>query len=295
MSPVRRAAWAWLALAVVVTGTGAALLPAGRGGTGRSLWLGVAAALLLLVCALLGARKRFLRLRLGSVAAWASAHNGLGALALVLGLLHAQFQRGGVIATALLLTLGLLVVSGALGMLLQARVPPVMTTRLARETARAEVDGPLLGQWRELHRHLVAECGPLPEAEQELRRREDARGALPSETIEPRAPSPIGAGRRAIASFYTSEMLPLFVSSGTKGVLSSPPSAQLAMDALRADVDPSLHVLVARLEAVVDSVHTLAEERRLHRLVFDWQLLHIPLAMVVMLLLIVHVAAALYY
>ncbi len=294
MSPARRAGWTWLAAVVVVTGTVAMLLPAGRGGTGRSLWLGVVAAVLLLVCALLGARKRFLRLRLGSVAAWTSAHNGLGAIALVLGLLHAQFQRGDVITTALLVTLGLVVVIGTLGLLLQAQVPRVMTARLPRETAHSEVD-PILDQWRQLHEHLVAECGPLPDAERALRDAEEARGLSRPETVHRETARPSGAGRRAIASFYTAEMLPLLVSSGTKGALSSTSTAQLAMDALRADVDPSLHALVAQLETTVMGLHAFIEERRLHGLVFNWQLIHIPLAMVVMLLLVVHVAAALYY
>ncbi len=62
----RRARWLLGAGAVSAVVLAAELLSAPvRGGTGRSLWLGVGAALLVLACALLGLRKRLLKLGSG--------------------------------------------------------------------------------------------------------------------------------------------------------------------------------------------------------------------------------------
>ena len=106
-----RATWWWIAGIVGVAAVaGEIMLPSVRGGTGRSLWLGIAAASLLLVCGLIGPRKRLLRLRMGPIRWWNASHNALGVLTLLLGLLHCGFQWGGILTSVLLG--GLVVVAG---------------------------------------------------------------------------------------------------------------------------------------------------------------------------------------
>jgi len=254
----------------------------------------MSAAALLLVCGFLGPRKHMLRLRLGPIAAWVASHNALGLLALVLALLHCEFQRGGLLTSAMLMLLGLLVMSGLVGAVLQAHVPRVMTSRLARESGHRYFPALLAGHWRRVHDLVVGVCGPQEGAERELLRAERAAG------IEARSPGDAATAstnpdHQAIASFYVKSVASFMRAPNARHSLASESEARLAIDALMASVDPSLHDFIAQLDEIVEEVRMCVEERRLHHLVFDWQLLHIPLAVLMVLLTAVHAFAALYY
>src|SRR5258706_15552193 len=73
---------------------------------------GLVAAGLLVLGALLGVRKKVLRLRVGSMSAWLSAHNWLGGLALFFALVHARGQLGGTLTGSLLVLLAATVATG---------------------------------------------------------------------------------------------------------------------------------------------------------------------------------------
>ena len=293
-----RATWWWIAGIVGVAAVaGEIMLPSVRGGTGRSLWLGIAAASLLLVCGLIGPRKRLLRLRMGPIRWWNASHNALGVLALLLGLLHCGFQWGGILTSVLLGGLVVLTISGLVGSVLQVNIPKLMTSRLNRESPHRYFPALLVGHWRRVHDLVVAECGPQPEAAHELARAERAAG-LPK--IESASPSKERTDADAvdletIASFYVTRIVPFVARARAPGSLASESEARLALDALRANVEPSRYDLVAQIETIIQEIRMCMEERRLHHWIFDWQLVHIPLAVLVVVLAAAHAMAALYY
>ncbi|MEM7159423.1 MAG: hypothetical protein AAF799_41680 [Myxococcota bacterium] len=293
-----RATWWWLVgIAGSAAVAGEILLSPVRGGTGRSLWLGIGAASLLLACGLLGPRKRMLRLRMGPIRWWNASHNALGALALLLGLLHCGFQWGGVLTSALLGGLVLLTISGLVGSVLQVNIPKLMTSRLHRESPHRYFPALLVGHWRRVHDLVVAECGPQPEAAHELARAERAAG-LPEVGSAPASKERAEADAidlETIASFYATRIVPFVVGSKASGSLASESEARLALDALRANVEPSRYELVTQIESIIQEIRMCMEERRLHHWIFDWQLMHIPLAVLVVVLMLVHAMAALYY
>ena len=230
-----------------------------------SLGLGTAAGASILFAALLGARRRRLRWRVGTLANWSSARLWLGGLSLPFALLHADFTARSPLTTALLIVLTLSIVSGCVGRVVQHVVPQIMTARLASESPHNDL-APVLAR---IEREIATVV----------------QGASMS------APADC---RHAMERFQREVVEPFFDGSGVSA-LSSEHGATIAFAALRGAVTEPLHESVDRISLLCAKGRTRMEEARFRRLTFGWRLLHVPLSFTVVLLLAAHVVSALYY
>ena len=246
------------ALLFVITAVALLVRPPHSSGTGVALACGIAAASTMIFAALLGLRKKLLRVRLGPISVWNRAHNWLGGLAFAFALFHSRFSTGGSLTTALMICLGLSALSGLFGALIQSILPSIMTSRLPDESSRQDL-APLFDEYRARIEELVQ-------------------------------------GKSALMNFHRQTVLPfLDAPRSPRAVLSSEAGATLAFEALRRQVDGELHEVVDRLGAICTEARHRADEVRLRRWLAGWELLHIPAALFALVLMIAHAFAALYY
>ncbi|MGE0709668.1 MAG: hypothetical protein AB7N76_24135 [Planctomycetota bacterium] len=128
------------------------------------LLAGCAAAAIVAFCAALGLRRRLLGLPAGPLSGWLRAHVWVGLLCWPLALVHADYRPGGALTTALLVTLGVVLASGVLGVVLQSRIPARMRDELAREHPYAALPAARAALALRAHGAVAPRCAPLPEA-----------------------------------------------------------------------------------------------------------------------------------
>src|SRR4029077_10720632 len=100
---------------------------------------GAAAFAIFIFATLLGARKKVLLWRLGSLQRWMRAHIWLTLLTIPLVLLHSGFRLGGPMTTLLVALYGIVMVSGIYGLILQHQMPHLMSERLPAETVFEQI------------------------------------------------------------------------------------------------------------------------------------------------------------
>jgi len=103
------------------------------GDTWVGLVLGVLSYLFILFAGSLGARRKVLLLRIGSMSWWMKGHLWLGLLSLPLVLLHGAFAFGGPLTTVILILLIVIVVSGIIGAVFQHLLPKSMSAEFPNE------------------------------------------------------------------------------------------------------------------------------------------------------------------
>jgi hypothetical protein len=266
----RHRLWALISVVLVLALAAGTLLPASQQASKTAhLWGGVLGAALFAFAIALGLRKRYLRLPLGSMSAWTTAHLWLGGAAFAVGLWHARFRPGSALGASLLVALLLVVVSGVVGVVMQSIVPRLMTSRLPDESPADDL-GPVFAE----HARSV----------DALIERTACEGAVSDEALA------------ALRSFHDTTVVPFFrtpLSQHT--LLAHEAEATLAFDALRAGVDTPLHPVIEQLRAICDEARLRAEEGRLRRSLQGWLWIHIPASVFALVLLIAHALSALYY
>ncbi|MBI4817961.1 MAG: hypothetical protein HY791_16995 [Deltaproteobacteria bacterium] len=263
----RRRAWISVsALSLCLSGGALFILSGPRAPSdGAGLVFGVISAGAMVCSGLLGIRKRLLRVRLGSVSAWVSAHRWLGALTLVFALFHCRLRSGGTLTTALLGSLALTSLFGLFGAFIQAIVPSVMTARLPSESPELSFE-PRLDEYREQVASLI----------------ESVRGRSES-------------SHRTLIHFWESFIVPFFDDPSSPATLASGTGATLAFDTLVGSVGPESRGTVEQMQQLCREARSRVEEARLQRMQHGWELLHIALSVFVWVLAGIHVAASLYY
>lgn len=296
----RDARWWTLAGGLLAAALGAAAISHEglRPGHGLGLGFGLAAAGLVVWGALLGLRKRWLRLRVGSVASWSAAHNALGALALGLALLHGRFEADGLVPGGLIWLLVATVGVGLIGMLLQAVLPRLLAARLLGLPPAPEPAVAIVRAWRRCHDLVTGVCGPAESIEGILTAAEAELGVAAPAGATPAGAAGAGTApdTNALALFYAEVAFP-FLGRPEAGPspLNTEVSARLAFDALRANVGAAHAGAVEEMHELCREVRLRREERRLRRILFGWKVLHVPLGMATLALLGAHVLAVLYY
>ena len=79
------------------------------------------------------------------------------------------------------------------------------------------------------------------------------------------------------------------------GRLSDPTTARPTFDGLRTLLPVELRETIQDLEDICEEERQLSRQARLHHVLHDWLLLHIPLSLALMLLGAVHAVTALHY
>lgn len=271
----------------------AATTPGGpRGGTWIGLAFGVAGACMIFFAGLLGARKKMLLWRIGSVTWWMRGHLWLGILSLPMVLFHAGFAMGGALTTVLIVVLLVVVVSGVIGAAFQHALPSMLTAQVTEECTYEQLERSRLQLRREAYELVADACGPVEAVAQE---RADLERGLGLTLREPKNAAS-AEGSTVLSEVYATTVLPFMRRSQTDhSTLTDRAGSALLFEEMRPRLDPSLHQALDSLASICSVLREQRHQVRLHRWLHGWLLLHVPLSMALLVLMAAHVVTALYF
>ncbi len=260
--------------------------PVPSGGTAIGLTFGSIALGLMLFAALLSLRKRFPIWRIGRTKIWMRAHLWLGFLTLPMVLFHAAFHARGALTIVLLWLTVLVVVSGILGAWLQHILPskifrevpfetiydqiPIICAQLVTEASTRAID---------VTQNLAPATGPGATVVDSL---------LGIPTLE--------AETASFDLFFADEVLPYLHQEKTRDLaLTNREWATEAFENYRRQFPPSAWEPITAIEEICEEKRQLDHQKRLHKLLHGWLLMHIPLSAALILLAILHAIGALRY
>lgn len=268
-----------------------------RGGSTVGLIYGSTGFAFMIFAGLLGLRKKFPIWRVGRAQTWMRGHLWLGLLSFPLILMHGGFHFGGTLTRVLMWLFIFVYASGILGAALQHFVPRVHTSRLPMETIYEQINHvreQLVGEARRIVEETCASLeGDVGSATERQRALAAAAGANWDATVA------TGLAVDAQASgelrrFLAHEIEPFLESSGSRRSRMGKPSAARAMfQQLRVLLPANLHSNIEDLENICEEQRQLDEQRRMHKILHGWLLVHIPLSYALLLLGAWHAIAAL--
>ncbi len=263
-----------------------------RGDTWIGLGYGVLGTLMILYAAFLGARKKMLLLRIGTLTWWMRGHLWIGLLSLPMILFHCAFRFGGPLTAILLTLLIIVVVSGLLGAALQHFMPTLITGALTDESTYEIMEDARRELRIEAFMKVAARCGRVEGVDQERR---EATESLDKPPVEKElAPAPIGL--EVLRDLYRRQVAPYLRHPRPRGSpLSREMRATFLFDTIRVELDPALHDLLDDLAGICDEARQKTRQITLHRWLHGWLLFHVPLSMTLLVLTPVHAFMALYY
>jgi Ca2+/Na+ antiporter len=284
------------------------------GGTPVGLVFGSIAFAIFLFAALLGVRKKLLRLRIGSVQSWMRAHIWLTLLTIPLVLLHSGFRLGGPMTILLLVLYANVMVSGIYGLILQHRILKIMQERVPVETIFEQIPHvreKLCTAAEDLresfnapgtNKVLVAAAASRRPAAELSSMDEGAVSPVAIATLsaatpaDPIATTPDVESEAALVDFLDRQVLP-YLRSG-KGARFGLSKGQFSDDTFRF---VRLHValpyrgLVDQIQAWCDERRMLNLQTRLHHWLHAWLFVHVPLSFVLVILTAWHAFVTLFY
>ena len=247
------------------------------GGTTAGLWFGVAGSGLMIFAGLLSVHRRLpVRRWLGSRQTWLRAHIWLGSLSAVLIFCHAGPRLGGPLEVALWVVLTITIVSGILGLVVQAIVPRLMTQRVQFEAPYEQIP------------HLC------------LRMRQESDDALEEALAVPALEPSVGDELRSLHEGVRGFLAESF---DRESPLAEPWRAEPLFDRVRraakleesADTKNPLFEALDRLERLCVERRQLGEQARMHVWLHVWLLLHIPVTVVLLVLGTIHAVMSVYW
>jgi hypothetical protein len=316
---------AWIAFVILATAAAVAWfvyhgVQMGRvpgGSSAPGLVFGIAGGVIMLFELLLWPRKHLRVWRVGMVKTWLRAHIWLGLLTVPLILLHSGFSWGGPLTTVLAALFIAVIASGIFGLVMQQWLPSLMLSELPAETIVSQIDSVSQNLCEDAEQLVAAICGVEPD---EVAAWRGAEIAAPSAEQEgPSGPRyvTIGAVRQVgsvqgrvlqtqviaevpgsapLETAFKSEIGPFLWEGGNRSsLLADGGKAANYFRELRTALAPEAHSAVAALENYCDQRRQFDRQRRLHRWLHGWLLIHLPLSILLILLMFVHIYAALKY
>src|SRR5215467_2573398 len=228
-----------------------------RGGSALGLVYGSVGFVFMLFAGLLGLRKKFPIWRVGRAQTWMRGHLWLGAVSLPLILMHGGFHFGGTL-------------------------PRFHTARLPMETIYEEIDHvrqQLLQEATKLVEETRAAVeGDVSSASERQRALAAAAGANWDVTVASGLQVDYEASVE-LDRFLHAEIEPFLSHAGSgRNRLSNPPLARAMFQQLRLLFPANLHANIDDLENICDEKRQQDEQRRLHKILHGWLLVHIPLS-----------------
>lgn len=262
--------------------------PHGPSGTSAlGLTYGIIGFAFMIFAGLLAPRKKFPIWRVGSAQAWMRGHLWLGLLSLPLILFHGGFRFGGPLTMALMILLIIVVASGVFGAVLQHYMPNVITVEAPLETIFDQIArrrSQLLEEADQFIAVATATEGPVASAAARAAFATEDTGVATEVNVAP------------LNSFYGREMRPFLQNPSGRGFsLADPAKSRTMFDAVRTLLPVELHETVKDLEDICEEERQLTKQSRLHHVLHDWLLLHIPLSLALLLLGAAHAVMALHY
>ena len=245
------------------------------GGTTAGLWFGVAGSLLMIFAGLLSVHRRLpVRRWLGSRQTWLRAHIWLGTLSAVLIYCHSGPRLGGPLEIALWVVLTITIVSGILGLVVQAIMPRRITQRIPFEAPYEQIP------------HLC------------LRMRQESDAALEEALAVPDLGPGVGEELRALHGGVRGFLAESF---DRESPLAEPWRAEPLFDRVRrmaqlgANEKAPLAGAVDRLQRLCVERRQLGEQAGMHFWLHVWLLLHIPVTVVLLVLGTIHAVMSVYW
>lgn len=285
--------WLWFSIAAIVIST-AVYVPYARmtvaqgGGTAVGLTFGIIALGFMIFAGLLGVRKRWRIIRIGSARVWMKAHLWLGFLALPMVLFHAAFHARGLLAFILLTLTIIVVVSGIYGAWLQHTLPTRMFREVPYET--------IYDQIPVIRKQLVAEA--WQHATNVTQSLAPARGAGATVVMTLVEVPDFSTEVSTFDSFFAAQVEPYLQAERKPArsmTLAHPTEAARAFDDLRKLFPPAAWPPISALEEICSEKRQLDHQIRLHHWLHAWLLIHLPISLALILLACIHAVVALHY
>lgn len=259
-----------------------------RGGSTLGLIYGSFGFVFMLFAGLLGLRKKFPVWRVGRAQTWMRGHLWLGVISFPLILLHGGFHFGGTLTRVLMWLFTVVFVSGILGAALQHFMPRVQTAQLPMETIYEQIDRVRSQLAEEASRLVEESCAALEGEVSGATERQRAAAAGAGANWDVTVASGMQVDEQASAElrqFLQSELQPYLRTARTHGRrLASPTLAAAMFRQLRLLLPPTLHSNIDDLENICEEKRQLDKQRRLHKVLHGWLLVHVPLSYALLLL-----------
>ena len=293
---VDRKSWLWI-LAAAATLTAATLGYVTyadhsvilSGGSWPGFAFGVVGSAIILFCMLLSVRKALRTAPLGPARHWMQAHVWFGLISYPLIWFHAAFRLGGTLTMVLMIIFTVVWLSGIIGLLLQHRTP----TRILRNVPHATIHEQIThigDQLRSRAEAIVAAAGaPVASPSEELA--VVGTVAVGSDSTRPPREGVAAAHLAKFLQFYRQSVSSLLTGSSRSRLHGTALSATFAD--IRGQLPNDFLAPLIELEAIVRERQELDEQRRLHRLLNVWLLIHVPLSYSMLVLSVIHAVMAL--
>ena len=260
------------------------------GGSTLGLAFGIAGFALMVFAALLPARRRAPRWRIGRAPTWMRGHLWLGALSVPIILLHGGLSLGGGTLTRMLVILLLVVTaSGLVGVALQQFLPRMMLETIPMETIYEQLDN--------ISRQLVEEADLLVATSLGIGPPKNPH-ASPEERAAEVYKAIAGAAPPAEApmlQFHLTQLRPFLAGGGVSHAFADASASHQAFTWLRTVVPDANRAAVDDLESICEERQQLRTQQRMHVWLHGWVFVHAPLSFALIALAVVHIVMALRY
>ena len=242
------------------------------GGTAVGLWYGLIGSGLMIFAGLLSAHRRLpVRRWLGSRQTWLRGHIWLGLLSVVFILCHSGYHWGGPLEIALWVVLLVTVVTGIVGLGIQASVPRLLTQRVPAEAPYEQI-GHLCEVMRRDADELVA--GVLA-----------SQGKVDADIAE------------ELSRAYEEKVRPFLAERFDRSSpLARSLGAEVFFGRLRSTAGmEAVGDVLDKLQVMCDERRQLGRQARLHFWLHVWLLVHIPITVALLILGLLHAVMSVYY
>ena len=240
-----------------------------HGGTPIGLLYGTVGLLLILILAYFGVRKRSYRSKFGTLETWLHSHIYLGLLVLLIILFHSGFRFNDKIAVTALILLTVVVLSGLVGAILYAMVPPMLADVKSDLSA-----GEISDQINQLAQKMARLASEKSAAFQKIY----------ADHVQAERPG-IMAGWSIMFRRHLRQ----------RSEKNSSGSFQVYQDQVGPDEQSDLTQLLVLAQQMRELNDRLIDKQRYINIMASWLYLHVPLTVVMMVFVTVHVIAFFYY
>ena len=258
------------------------------GGTAIGLIFGSIALGFMIFAGLLGVRKRYRIIRIGSARVWMKAHLWLGLLALPMVMFHMAFHVRGALAQALFALTVIVVFSGVYGAYLQHILPSKMFREVPYETIYDQIGA--------IRQQLVTEA--RQHATNVTQILAPARGAGATVVLTLLTVPELGEEVAAFDRFFDAQVEPYLQAERKEAArltLYDRTTSREDFENYRRLFPEVAWQPISAIEDVCEEKRQLDHQVRLHRWLHSWLLIHLPLSLALILLACIHSVIAVRY
>jgi len=307
----------WLLVSLVLLGAGTATYvayasgPSGTsGGSLPGMLYGLAGTAMMIFAGLLSARRQVPTWRIGSAQFWMRGHLWLGLLSVPFLLFHAGFRWGGPVEIGIWLTIGMVIVSGIVGLAFQQVLPRLLTARVPNETFVDQVpyqcssavdvaeDVARQRKWLKRESDLQKIVDAIYVTPPQLGSEQPAKDP-PNQPAGAKAAATSSPSRQVIRTeelkvFFLKTVRPfLSVNSSSRFPLARSDRRRAAFEHMRVVLPAELHETLDQLEQFCEQRSQLHQLTAIHRWLHGWLYLHVPISAALLVLFVFHVVISL--